>query len=113
MVPATFFMALIWAAPSHLTLDGQGARCEQIEREGGSAFKEHLLPSAALTLRQGFGRLVRTRSDRGLVAILDGRMRSKGYGKLLLRALPDARRLEARADALAFLHAVRDGGSAP
>ena len=89
------------------------ARCEQIEREGGSAFKEHLLPSAALTLRQGFGRLVRTRSDRGLVAILDGRMRSKGYGKLLLRALPDARRLEARADALAFLHAVRDGGSAP
>jgi ATP-dependent DNA helicase DinG len=86
------------------------ARCERIEEDGGSAFKEHLLPSAALTLRQGFGRLVRTRSDRGLVAILDARLRSKGYGKLLLRALPDARRLEARADALDFLHAVRSGG---
>jgi ATP-dependent DNA helicase DinG len=86
------------------------ARCERIEEDGGSAFKEHLLPSAALTLRQGFGRLVRTRSDRGLVAILDARLRSKGYGKLLLRALPDARRLEARDEALAFLHAVRSGG---
>jgi ATP-dependent DNA helicase DinG len=85
------------------------ARCERIEEEGGSAFKEHLLPSAALTLRQGFGRLVRTRSDRGLVAILDGRMRSRGYGKLLLRALPDAHRLEHREEALAFLRAVRNG----
>ena len=83
------------------------ARCERIEEDGGSAFKEYLLPSAALTLRQGFGRLVRTERDRGLVAILDARLRSKGYGKLLLRALPEARRIEARADALAFLTEIR------
>ncbi len=83
------------------------ARCERIEEDGGSAFKEYLLPSAALTLRQGFGRLVRTERDRGLVAILDARMRNKGYGKLLLRALPNARRIEARADALAFLEEIR------
>jgi ATP-dependent DNA helicase DinG len=54
---------------------------------------------------------VRTRSDRGLVAILDARLRTKGYGKLLLRALPDARRLEVRAEAEDFLRAVRGGGS--
>ncbi len=82
------------------------ARCERIEAEGGSAFKEHLLPSAALTLKQGFGRLIRTRADRGLVAILDARMRTKGYGKVLLRALPDARRLHDRAEAESFLRAL-------
>ncbi len=82
------------------------ARCERLEAEEKSAFKEYLLPSAALTLKQGFGRLVRARSDRGLVAILDGRMRAKGYGKVLLRSLPDARRLEVRSDAEAFLRAV-------
>ncbi|MBX7192064.1 MAG: ATP-dependent DNA helicase, partial [Sandaracinaceae bacterium] len=82
------------------------ARCSRLEDEGLSAFKEFLLPSAALTLRQGFGRLVRTRTDRGLVAILDPRLRSKGYGKLLLRALPDARRLEKRDEAVAFLAAL-------
>lgn len=83
------------------------ARCERIEEDGGSAFKEYLLPSAALTLRQGFGRLVRTERDRGLVAILDARMRHKGYGKLLLRALPNAGRVEVRAEAVAFLEEIR------
>lgn len=82
------------------------ARCERLEAEERSAFKEYLLPSAALSLKQGFGRLVRTRGDRGLVAILDGRMSAKGYGKVLLRSLPDARRVTERAEAEAILREV-------
>lgn len=82
------------------------ARCERIEAAGGSAFKEYLLPSAALTLRQGFGRLLRSQRDRGLVAVLDPRLRTKGYGKTLLRSLPPARRIEQREEALAYLTAL-------
>ena len=81
------------------------ARCERLEAEERSAFKDYLLPSAALTLKQGFGRLVRSETDRGVVALLDGRLRTKGYGKVLLRGLPPARRVE-KEEALAFLRGL-------
>jgi ATP-dependent DNA helicase DinG len=68
------------------------ARCTRIEEAEGSPFMDYLVPSAALALKQGFGRLVRTAGDRGIVALLDSRVRTKGYGKVLLRSLPDARR---------------------
>ncbi|HMI90064.1 MAG TPA: helicase C-terminal domain-containing protein, partial [Polyangiales bacterium] len=55
-------------------------------------FMRYLVPSAALTLKQGFGRLIRGRNDRGIVAILDSRLTTKGYGKVLLRSLPPATR---------------------
>jgi len=48
--------------------------------------------TTALTLKQGFGRLLRSRSDRGIVAVLDSRLGSKGYGKVFLRSLPPATR---------------------
>jgi ATP-dependent DNA helicase DinG len=82
------------------------ARCERLEAEERSAFKELLLPAAALALKQGFGRLVRTRTDRGVVAILDGRLSTKGYGKVLLRSLPPARRITERAQAESLLRAL-------
>ncbi|MAT25296.1 MAG: ATP-dependent helicase [Sandaracinus sp.] len=78
------------------------ARCERLEEEGGKPFMELLVPSAALTLKQGFGRLVRTRRDRGVVAILDPRLVKKGYGKHFLRSLPDASRLYSLGEAQAF-----------
>ena len=81
------------------------ARCERLEAEERSAFKDYLLPSAALTLKQGFGRLVRSENDRGVVALLDGRLRTKGYGKVLLRGLPPARRVD-KEEALAFLRSL-------
>lgn len=81
------------------------ARCERLEAEERSAFKDYLLPSAALTLKQGFGRLVRSETDRGVVALLDGRLRTKGYGKVLLRSLPPARRVD-KEEALAFLRSL-------
>lgn len=64
------------------------ARIEAIESAGGSSFAEYMLPLAALRLKQGFGRLVRTRLDRGAIAILDRRVLERGYGRYLLGALP-------------------------
>ena len=60
------------------------ARAETFE----NAFSEYTLPEAILRFRQGFGRLIRTQSDRGVVAILDRRVRSKQYGQLFLQSLP-------------------------
>jgi ATP-dependent DNA helicase DinG len=67
------------------------ARCERLEEAGESSFMRYLVPAAALSLKQGFGRLIRTTQDRGAVAILDSRIRTKGYGKVFMRSLPPAR----------------------
>ncbi|ABS28646.1 helicase c2 [Anaeromyxobacter sp. Fw109-5] len=64
------------------------ARLRALEAEGRDGFSELQVPAAALALRQGFGRLVRTRGDRGLVAILDRRLVTKGYGRAFLATLP-------------------------
>ena len=68
------------------------AQCEAIERRGGDSFRDYMLPHAALRLKQGFGRLVRTAADRGVVVLSDPRAVTKGYGRDLLDALPPARR---------------------
>ena len=67
------------------------ARAEKIEAEGGDPFNDYTLPQAVLKFRQGFGRLIRHRSDRGAVLILDSRVVTRGYGRLFLRSLPPAR----------------------
>lgn len=67
------------------------ARTEKIEQEGQSSFSEFMLPLAILRLKQGFGRLIRTRKDRGMVIILDSRINSKRYGEQILQSLPPAR----------------------
>ncbi|GAO01777.1 ATP-dependent DNA helicase [Anaeromyxobacter sp. PSR-1] len=64
------------------------ARLRALEEEGRDGFSELQVPAAALALRQGFGRLVRTREDRGLVAVLDRRLVTKGYGRAFLATLP-------------------------
>jgi ATP-dependent DNA helicase DinG len=64
------------------------ARCEAVERGGGDWFRDYALPTAMLQLRQGFGRLIRGHADRGVVAILDPRLRTKPYGRAFLAALP-------------------------
>jgi ATP-dependent DNA helicase DinG len=60
------------------------ARCERIKADGGDWFAEYALPSAVLQLRQGFGRLIRSRSDRGVVCLLDQRVRTREYGRAFL-----------------------------
>jgi len=64
------------------------ARIARIREEGGDPFTAYQLPRAALALKQGFGRLIRTRRDRGVVALLDGRILRRRYGDLLLASLP-------------------------
>jgi ATP-dependent DNA helicase DinG len=78
------------------------ARCRALEEEGQNPFIAYSVPEAAITLKQGFGRLIRTRTDRGIVAILDRRIRTRGYGATLLAALPPARRTDRLADVEAF-----------
>jgi ATP-dependent DNA helicase DinG len=64
------------------------ARCEAIEQLGGDWFRDYALQTAMLQLRQGFGRLIRSHADRGVVAILDPRLRTRGYGRAFIAALP-------------------------
>jgi ATP-dependent DNA helicase DinG len=64
------------------------ARCEAVEAAGGDWFRDYALPTAVLQLRQGFGRLIRSHDDCGVVAILDPRLRTRAYGRAFLAALP-------------------------
>lgn len=66
------------------------ARIEAIREAGGEPFDEYQVPLAILTLQQGLGRLIRHRQDRGVMAVLDPRLRTKGYGRRFLQSLPAA-----------------------
>lgn len=68
------------------------ARCETIRAAGGSDFLDYALPQATIKLKQGFGRLIRTKRDTGMVVILDPRVLTKAYGRGFLDALPECRR---------------------
>jgi ATP-dependent DNA helicase DinG len=69
------------------------ARLERIEAGGLNGFAHYLVPNAALKLKQGFGRLIRSRSDVGAVVLLDRRVVTKQYGALILAGLPRATRV--------------------
>jgi ATP-dependent DNA helicase DinG len=76
---------LPFSVPTHPLLE---ARLEDIRRRGGSPFVEYQVPEAVIKLKQGFGRLIRTKTDRGIVVILDPRVLSKPYGRTFLNSLP-------------------------
>jgi ATP-dependent DNA helicase DinG len=76
---------LPFAVPDHPLIE---AKLELIQERGGDPFTEYSLPEAILKLRQGVGRLIRTKSDRGIVVILDNRIVTKPYGRSFLQALP-------------------------
>jgi ATP-dependent DNA helicase DinG len=67
------------------------ARIDAIRAAGGEPFMEFQLPEAVLKLKQGFGRLIRSSTDRGVVVLLDRRVKTKYYGRLFLQALPKCR----------------------
>jgi ATP-dependent DNA helicase DinG len=68
------------------------ARVKAIDAEGGNAFFQYQVPAAVITLKQGFGRLIRSLHDRGLLALLDNRILKKAYGRVFVESLPNYRR---------------------
>ncbi len=68
------------------------ARLEAIAADGGNPFMDYQVPQAAIKLKQGFGRLIRTQTDTGIVVLFDPRVLTKPYGRVFLDALPDAKR---------------------
>lgn len=64
------------------------ARCEAIDEEGGDSFLDYTIPNAIVKFKQGFGRLVRNKEDRGCILCLDKRLLNKGYGKFFINSLP-------------------------
>lgn len=83
------------------------ARVKEIENAGGSAFNEYFVAEAAVSLKQGAGRLIRSETDRGLLVVCDPRMAQMGYGRRLRAALPPMRPVNDEAEALAWLSELR------
>ncbi len=65
------------------------ARVRALTEQGRNAFSEYQVPEAVLALKQGFGRLIRARTDRGVLSILDNRIQRMSYGKIFVASLPD------------------------
>jgi ATP-dependent DNA helicase DinG len=83
----------------------QQARYERLEAQGLDPFRAYALPQAVLRFRQGFGRLIRTQKDRGVVLVLDRRVTNQWYGRVFLASLPDV--LRAQGPAKAVLMRIR------
>ena len=79
------------------------ARIDRLRREGGNAFGDYQVPVAVLTLKQGLGRLIRAKSDRGILAVLDSRLVEKSYGRRFLDSLPPARLVHDLGEVDAFI----------
>ena len=78
------------------------SRIKLIQERGGNPFGEYQLPQALIMFKQGFGRLIRSHSDKGIVAILDGRIHTRSYGKSFINAVPNCRKTDDIADIKSF-----------
>jgi ATP-dependent DNA helicase DinG len=92
---------LPFAVPSDPVVE---ARIANIREEGGNPFYDYQLPQAALTLKQGFGRLIRSTLDRGALALLDNRITRQRYGQIFFDSLPDYRFTTNLRDVETFFH---------
>jgi ATP-dependent DNA helicase DinG len=90
---------LPFAVPSDPVVE---ARIRTIREQGGNPFFDYQIPQAALALKQGFGRLIRSRSDRGVLALLDNRVTKQRYGQVFFDSLPDYRFTTERSEVETF-----------
>jgi ATP-dependent DNA helicase DinG len=81
------------------------ARIRAIDDAGGNAFFDYQVPAAVITLKQGFGRLIRSLHDRGLLCLLDNRILKKQYGRIFLNSLPDYKKTTQLTDVEEFFGA--------
>jgi len=88
------------------------ARVQRLEAEGRNAFADYFVAEAAVALKQGAGRLIRSESDRGLLVVCDPRMATMGYGRRLFAALPPMTRLDSEDEAIAWLHELAGAAAA-
>jgi ATP-dependent DNA helicase DinG len=86
---------------------------DHIDRNGGNSFRDLDLPNAIITLKQFAGRLIRSKTDRGVIALLDGRLRTKRYGDDVLRNMPDGRITSDPADVQALYASMRGEATRP
>jgi ATP-dependent DNA helicase DinG len=89
------------------------ARVKALREQGANPFEAYFVPEAAVALKQGAGRLIRSETDRGLLVLCDPRLRQMGYGKRLIAALPPMGRLHDEAAALDWLALLREDHGAP
>ncbi len=85
------------------------ARLERLRDEGGNPFMQWQLPQAVISLKQGAGRLIRTETDRGVLAICDPRLTDKPYGRRIWQSLPPMKRTREEGEAVGFLRGLREG----
>ena len=85
------------------------ARMKAIEEAGGRPFFDYQVPEAVLTLKQGFGRLIRSLEDRGVLVLLDPRIRRQRYGQMFLQSLPPYRMTDTITDVEAFFNKIANG----
>ncbi len=78
-----------------------------IEAEGGNPFAEYQIPTAVIALKQGFGRLIRSLNDRGVLVLLDPRLQRQRYGRIFLESLPPYRVTQKISDVAAFFDIAR------
>jgi ATP-dependent DNA helicase DinG len=83
-------------------------RIQQVNKNGGNAFFEVQIPEATISLRQGVGRLIRDAADRGIVALCDNRLNTKGYGRGMLDSLPPMRRSTDLDEVISFARLIGD-----
>jgi len=81
------------------------ARVKSLQEDGRNAFAEYQVPQAVLALKQGFGRLIRTKTDRGILSILDTRIQRMAYGKIFIESLPAYRKTQELSDVARFMEA--------
>ena len=87
------------------------ARMQAIEESGGNPFFDYQIPSAVITLKQGFGRLIRSLDDRGVLVLLDPRIHQKHYGRVFIESLPPYRLTRSLADVAAFFPVTPEDSS--
>jgi ATP-dependent DNA helicase DinG len=85
------------------------ARVRALDEEGRNAFQEYQVPQAVLALKQGFGRLIRSKTDRGILSILDNRIQRMAYGKIFVESLPNYGKTQELADVERFFRRSHQG----